>query len=291
MTNTALSTQAMPGAVRTSSGAIRNGLLEAMTPKTIEDTFRLAKALSQSGDMIPKHFQGKPEAVMAALLQGASIGMPPMQSLQYIAVINGRPSVWGDALPALVMAAGHFVDTDLSGEGDKMIATATLTRKDGKKVVRTFSMADAKKAGLAGKPGPWQQYPSRMLQMRARAWAVRDGAPDALVGLAIAEEVQDYGPDAARDVTPRQAPRPGRAMYIDPDPVVDEIHEAEPESLSLPAPERAMFEDLARTIIADAGETSPIEVRSMYADQIELMKVHFPDLHEAVEGAIMGAGQ
>lgn len=219
MTEQALSTRAAQTAPRLQSAGIKSGLIDAMTPKTIDDAFRLAKALSQSGEMVPKHFQGKPEAVMAAMLQGASIGLPPMQALQYIAVINGRPSVWGDALPALVMAAGHFIDVELTGEGDKMVATATLTRKDGKKVVRSFSMAEAKKANLTGKPGPWQQYPSRMLQMRARAFAIRDGAPDALVGLAIAEEVMDYGPETARDVTPaRAAPRMGRSVYVDEDP-------------------------------------------------------------------------
>lgn len=268
MTATALSAQAAPGplAAKTTSGGIKSGLIEAMTPRTIEDAFRLAKALSQAGDMIPKHFQGKPEAVMAAILQGANVGLAPMQALQYIAVINGRPSVWGDALPAMVMAAGHFVDVEMEGDGKTRAAIATLTRKDGKKIVRRFSMSDADQAGLLQKPGPWKQYPERMLQMRARAFAIRDGAPDALLGLSIADEVQDYGPDAARDVTPRQAPRPGRSMYLDPDPVIDEIHEAEavaqiehahdlgPSADDLARAEReAMAEILARDEAATDG--------------------------------------
>lgn len=207
---------------------MQGGFLAAMTPNNIDDAFRMAKALAQSGDMVPKHFQNKPESVMAAMLQGASIGLPPMQSLQYIAVINGRPSVWGDALPALVMAAGHFIDVEVEGEGKNRTATATLTRKDGRTIVRRFSMADADRAGLTGKPGPWKSYPDRMLQMRARAFAVRDGAADALVGLAIAEEVMDYGPDSARDVSPERAsPKPGRTRYVDPDPVIDDVMEGD----------------------------------------------------------------
>lgn len=282
--NTTLSAQAapQPPIMKSATVGFKSGLIEAMTPRTIEDAFRLSKALSQSGDMVPKHFQGKPEAIMAAMLQGASIGLAPMQALQYIAVINGRPSLWGDALPALILAHGHFVDTSVEGEGDKMVATATLTRKDGKKVVRTFSMADAKKANLTGKPGPWQQYPARMLQMRARAWAVRDGAPDALLGLAIAEEVQDYGPDSARDVTPKAAPRPGRAVYLDPDPVID----AEPEQIALPAPDRDAFEGLANTIIEDAAQADKVAVASMYAAEIETMRAHWPDMAHRVEEAL-----
>jgi hypothetical protein len=73
-----------------------------------------------------------------------------------------------------------------------------IKRRDRSAVVRTFSEADAKKAGLWGKSGPWAQYPARMLQMRARGWALRDAFPDALKGLGIREEVQDYQVKVAR---------------------------------------------------------------------------------------------
>lgn len=285
MTENTLSTgiAAKQPVMKSPTVGIKSGLIDAMTPRSLDDAFRLAKALAMSGEMVPKHFQNRPEAVMAAMLQGASIGLAPMQALQYIAVINGKPSLWGDALPALILAHGHFVDTSVEGEGDKMVATATLTRKDGKQITRTFSMTDAKKANLIGKPGPWQQYPARMLQMRARAWAVRDGAPDALLGLAIAEEVQDYGPDSARDVTPRAvAPRPGRAVYIDPEPVID----AEPEQVSPPSPDRDAFEGLADTIIEDAAQSDKVAVSAMYAAEIETMRAHWPDMAHRVEEAL-----
>lgn len=205
----------------------KGGALAALVPDNIESAFRLANALAASGDMIPRHFQGKPEATMAAIVRGMEVGLAPMQALASIAVINGRASLWGDAIPALVQRAGHTIDVDYEGQGDNLTAVATLTRGDTKKqIVRRFSIADAKRAGLIGKQGPWQQYPQRMIAMRARSWAVRDGAADALMGLQVAEEVQDYGPDAARDVTP-QAPRRGGVVYADPDPVIDEIHDAQ----------------------------------------------------------------
>jgi ribosome modulation factor len=178
------------------------GTLAALVPQNLDDAFRLSKALSLSGDMVPKHFQGKPEMIMAAVIRGMEIGLAPMQALANIAVINGRASLWGDALPALMQRAGHHIDVEMEGEGDKQEAVATLTRGDtGKIIVRRFSVADAKKAQLWNKPGPWQQYPQRMLANRARSWAVRDGAADALMGLQIAEEVSDY----AKDVTPKPA--------------------------------------------------------------------------------------
>lgn len=225
MTSNAVSTTtAKPPAPKAEIKA--GGVLAALVPQTLDDAFRLAKALAMSGDMVPKHFQEKPEAAMAAIMRGMEIGLNPMQALSSIAVINGRASLWGDAIPALIQRAGHSIDVDYEGDGDALTAVATLMRGDtGKQIVRRFSIADAKRAGLAGKPGPWQQYPQRMIAMRARAWAARDGAADALMGLQIAEEVSDYGPDSARDVTP--SPRRGGVVYADPDPVIDEIHEAE----------------------------------------------------------------
>lgn len=52
-------------------------------------------------------------------------------------------------------------------------------------------MEDARKAGLAGKQGPWTSYPKRMRQMRARAFALRDVFPDVLRGMPVAEELMD----------------------------------------------------------------------------------------------------
>lgn len=179
------------------------GQLAALVPQNIDEAFRLSQALATAGAMVPAHFQGKPQEIMAAIMRGAEVGLMPMQALSNIAVINGRASLWGDALPALMQRAGHQLDCEVTGEGDKMVATATLLRGDnGHTIVRTFSVDDAKKANLWGKTGPWQTYPKRMLAMRARSWAVRDGAADALMGLQVAEEMQDT--PRMRDVTPKE---------------------------------------------------------------------------------------
>lgn len=244
--STALTTgnQKAPAKANVATG----GVLAALTPQNLDEAFRLANALSQSGDMIPKPFQGKPEATMAAIVRGMEVGLAPMQALANIAIINGRASLWGDALPALMQRAGHHIDVEIEGTGDNTVAVATLTRGDtGKTIVRRFSMADAKRAGLLGKQGPWSQYPTRMLSHRARAWAIRDGAADALMGMQIAEEASDYGPEHARDVTP-QAPRRGGVVYAQPDEdEIDEIFDAEPVSDTAPADDpRPSPDDLAR---------------------------------------------
>ncbi len=122
--------------------------------------------------------------------------MPILPVLQNVAIINSRPSIWGDL--AIALARRHpacvSISETISGEGDKMVAKCVVRRRNGsgaeESVERTFSVDDAKGAQLWGK-NIWKQYPKRMLQMRARAYAIRDALPDALMGLAMAEEMQD----------------------------------------------------------------------------------------------------
>jgi len=161
---------------------------------SFDDAFRFAKMVAGS-EFAPKDFKGKPESCMLAIQHGSEVGLSPMQSLQSIAVINGRPTIWGDAALALVQASAvcEFVYETVDGDGDQMIATCQAKRRGyTKPTTVTFSVADAKKAGLWGKSGPWQSYPKRMLQLRARGFALRDAFPDVLRGLITAEEAQDY---------------------------------------------------------------------------------------------------
>ena len=166
--------------------------------QTFDDAFRFAKMVSGS-DFAPKDFKGKPESCLLAIQHGSEVGLSPMQSLQSIAVINGRPTIWGDAALALVQAspACEYVKEYIEGDGKQMAAVCEVKRRGypAPTVVR-FSMADAEKAGLLGKSGPWSQYTSRMLALRARGFALRNSFADALRGLITAEEAQDY-PQAA----------------------------------------------------------------------------------------------
>ena len=162
--------------------------------RSFDELGRFCKAVVNSG-LAPKGFNS-PEAVMVAVQHGLELGLPPMQALQSIAVVNGKPVIYGDAALALATSHPAFLDIEETVEGN--VATCVVKRRDRSAVVRTFSEADAKKAGLWGKSGPWQQYPNRMLQMRARSWALRDAFPDALRGLGIREEVADYQIKQAR---------------------------------------------------------------------------------------------
>jgi len=173
--------------------------------QSFDDAMRFGKMVADS-EFAPKDFRGKPASCVLAIQAGAEIGLGPMQALQSIAVVNGRPSVFGDAALALVMGSPvcEYVSEGIDGEGEQMAAVCVAKRRGYEKgtVVR-FSVADAKKAGLWGKSGPWTQYPKRMLQMRARGFALRDAFPDVLKGLVTAEEAQDYPQQPAAPVPPQ----------------------------------------------------------------------------------------
>lgn len=185
----------------TIQNAQRGELLPA--PKSTAEAMELAKTLASS-QLIPKAFQQRPGDVFVAMMWSHSLGIPIVQGLQGIAVINGKPSLYGDALLAVCMGSGQMADIEetVTGNADNLTATCKVTRR-GKPtpVVSTFSMADARAAGLLGKPGPWKQYTSRMLKMRARAFALRDAFPDVLSGIASAEEMQDIEGTATEKAT------------------------------------------------------------------------------------------
>lgn len=163
---------------------------------TLEEMWRFAQAVAKSG-LAPKGIEHA-EAILVALQMGAEVGLTPMASLQNIAVINGRPAIWGDAMIGVCRASGVFdegaFEEFTEGTGDTLKAVCVVRRlPNGKPVRREFTMAQAKKAGLWGKSGPWSSYPERMMQMRARSWALRDCFSDFLRGLRIVEEEQDSG--------------------------------------------------------------------------------------------------
>lgn len=179
------------------------GKLAAFVPSTLDEAWRLSGALAASG-MTPKSYGNDQNKIMVGIMAGAEVGLTPFAALQSIAVIGNNPSLWGDGALALVQASGLLVDMEETDDGNT--ATCRLVRAGrSTPIVRTFSMEDAKKAGLAGKAGPWTQYPTRMRQMRARAFALRDGFSDVLKGLHIVEEVRDYTPFEGEATSSRPA--------------------------------------------------------------------------------------
>jgi len=166
-----------------------------VSPQNLTEAMNFAKMISDSS-LCPPGFKGKSGDVIIAMQMGAELGLSPLQALQNISVINGRACVWGDAQLAIVQSSSNYVDHREWFEGTvkegNLTAFCAVTRRGQEEYVKTFSQEDAEKAGLWKKAGVWQNYPSRMLQMRARSFALRDKFADALRGIESAEEVSDY---------------------------------------------------------------------------------------------------
>lgn len=206
MSDTELVDKVPQGLARRDSGALARFRL---IPNTLGEAMEMAKLISGS-ELCPKNYKGRAADCIVAYDYGASLGLSWMQALRCVAVINGVPSIFGDAVPALIYGSGEcerFHEYFDGAKGtDAYTAVCIMKRKgypDEKR--RTFSVADAKaaklwqKRGRDGQDTPWITYEDRMLQMRARGFAARDTFPDKLAGLILAEEAMDY-PDAI-DVT------------------------------------------------------------------------------------------
>lgn len=182
--------------------------------KSTDDLMALATGFHTAG-IAPKGLES-PNKIFAALVLGAELGMTPGQSLRWVAVINGRPSVYGDGILSVARADPNFkgirswfeldgamLDGPLIEKGklgdfpDSYTACCEVSMKEGPPQVERFSVGMAKLANLWGKAGPWSSYPHRMLAARARSYALRDSCPAALGGVLTPEE--------ATEITEREA--------------------------------------------------------------------------------------
>jgi hypothetical protein len=218
--------------------AVREPPTFSLRPTSLTEAMEFAKLIARS-NLVPKDYRGHPEDVLIAIQMGLELGLSPLQALQNIALINGKPSLFGDALLAVCQAAPDFVDIEESCEGT--VATCTVRRGNRSEVTRTFSQADAERAHLWGKAGPWKEYPQRMLQMRARGFALRDAFADRLRGIIGAEEAMDLPKvrvtRRARAVTPASPDEPTKTDTT-PDPPTDAPPPA-PEPVQTPLPTAA----------------------------------------------------
>jgi hypothetical protein len=184
--------------------------------KSLDEIWRFAMAVVNSG--IYRDIS-TPEIAVVRIQAGMELGLTPIWALSNIMTVNGRCSVWGDALLGIVLAHPECEDVVETFEGgektDDYTAVCEVHRKGRLPVKRTFSVGDAKKAGLWGK-NVWASHPNRMLQMRARSWACRDAFADALRGLGVVEELRDVSSQPDKEQIKREV----KAKLVLPDETV-----------------------------------------------------------------------
>jgi len=231
-----------------------------MIPRTIDEAWRVAMIFAKSG-IVPDAMRDKPENVFVAMQLGAELGLSPTNAVQTIMVVNGRAVVFGDGFGGVIRSSPVFEAIEEWFEADRVEGEDPVTHKpivvrrrvealtdDDLKnpttaavcsywrrgveqpTTRRFSIADARRANLINKAGPWREYPQRMLMFRAREFAGRDLFPDVLKGLGAGESATDAAEaEVARPTVRRiseSAPAPAvNVITLDPAHVVAELRE------------------------------------------------------------------
>lgn len=301
MTSSTALTQATEPAPR-AVASLAGGMVAAIVPKTFDDVYRFAQVVSQSG--LCPYGMDTPQKVTVAILTGLEVGAKPMQAVQGIAVIGGRPCIWGDLALGLVRGSGELEwikefyegDEDAvdwtaakpSGAALKFKAVCIVKRKGEPETRNEFSIGDAVVAKLWGKRGhngkdtPWITNPKRMLKMRSRGFGLRDQFTDVLKGLYIAEELIGTDVDqpdngAPVPTAPPPPPAPNKPAEIEkPEPQVPDSTVQDAEYVETRSQEEAFdaeewLDDAAAQF---AGCKTPQDVddaHEVFSDTMETM--------------------
>ncbi|KAB7462195.1 hypothetical protein ACR73I_08100 [Bifidobacterium pseudocatenulatum] len=158
---------------------------------TLQDQMAFAKAVCQS-DIIPTVYRGKPANILVAVGYGAPLGLTPMQSLQDISVINGKPTASASFIASHVRMAGHKLR--INKDEKALSVTATIVRSDDPDypISVTRDKAWAQQMGLLNKDN-YRKQPLTMLTWRAITAVAREACPEILYGV-------QYSPDELHDL-------------------------------------------------------------------------------------------
>lgn len=199
---------------------------QLMVARDNTELYRMIQTMMK-GMAFPKTLD-TPEKVVAAWQIAASLRLPPAVAIQNIAIIHGSACLWGQLPKALAEATGELEDFQLllidkdhnvisleNKNLDKEVWGAVCRIKRTKRSTNeyTFTLDDAKKAGLHNKTGPWKDYTKIMLSRRAISHAIKFDFPDALMGVPVSEYDFNEAPDL-KDVTPSKSQEEDIAQKI-----------------------------------------------------------------------------
>jgi hypothetical protein len=206
---------------------------------------------------VPKSLRGKPAETAACILAGREIGIGPMESLQKIHVVDGRPSLSAELMRSLVLRAGHEIRYPVLTD-DKVVAEGRRSGSEDWTTV-TWTMKDAQRIGVGGKQ-TWKQFPRQMLSARATSELCRLLFPDALGGISVTPE----------ELADEQAERPAKPVTITRQQAPAPMAEPEPT----PEPEPVVDTDTGEIVDAEIVEDAPAaEVEAITDPQMRKMRV------------------
>lgn len=184
---------------------------------------RMAKALAAS-DIVPQNFKGNMPNCLIALEMALRIKASPLQVMQNLYMVHGRPSWSSQFVIAAINTCGRYspLRFKIEGEGDERTCIAYAVEKETGEILESppVSIGMAKKEGWYGKNGSkWQTLPELMLRYRAATFFGRLYAPEILMGMKAVEEAEDMEPI---DVTPPSNADKLNDKYLQPEVVVEE---------------------------------------------------------------------
>ena len=209
-------------------------------------------------DFVPQQFRGNVAAATAAILYGAEAGLSPLQALQGVYVISGKPAMYARTLLAVAQGAGHEVWTEELTDHRAIVCGRRRGSSNVERAVWTLDRA--KKAGYT-KNQKYSSDPQSMLLARAQADICRRIAADALLGMAYSvEELQDDEPSAGPSVnrtTSNGGPRTARRA---PAPPPAEPDLEQPRQIAKPPADSQTAEKPAAQPAAEPSQPGPATV-------------------------------
>lgn len=178
--------------------------LDAYTPTSFDQAMKIAEAFAKSGMLAG--FQSK-EQVLLVMAVGAELGIPATTALRGIHVISGKPVMSADLMVARVLASPACEFFRCIETSDNS-ATYETKRRGDPAMRQSFSMADAKRAGVVKGGSNWEKYPRMMLRHRAASELARLVYPDVVMGIYVEGEVVENGNGAATVEPLTAAPPP-----------------------------------------------------------------------------------
>ena len=169
-------------------------------------------------DHITRGCKDRNEAIARAVtiaIKGRELGVPPMQAFTSITVIKGKPCLSAELMLALVYqrikgAKVTFKETTAEN------ATVVMQRPDGEPQTFSFTIDDAKRAGLLN-GGAWSKYPQAMLRARVISAGARAVFPDAIMGCYIPEEMGEENVELDTEIHEVQVEEPEAEVAAKPE--------------------------------------------------------------------------
>ena len=149
----------------------------------------ISKELAQSR----LHAHRNPADVLFVISVGESLGLNAATALMNIYNVNGMPTMKADLKLALAKRHPEYAGCEIDANTERCIVKMKRRNENGteESITSTFTIEDAKRAGLFPKKDNWRMYPQRMLKARAISYAVNDLFPDIVFGMLSSEEAQD----------------------------------------------------------------------------------------------------